>query len=110
MTRTPSSARTATLASPTSISRTNQATIRPGDQHDQVARVAAVPESREGLFSSYRISRYSFVHALDGKLQDSPRIPTPGTKIYPGPLIAFAGTWARKPYSGPYGSVAEGPR
>jgi hypothetical protein len=75
------------------------------------ANVAKLPELQRRFFSTYWISRYSFVQALDGRSHASPRIPTPGTNILPpGVLIAFAGTCLRKPYSGPYGSVTEGAR
>ena len=55
------------------------------------ANVAKLPELQRRFFSTYWISRYSFVHALDGRSHASPRIPTPGTNILPpGVLIAFA--------------------
>jgi hypothetical protein len=31
--------------------------------------------------ATYLTSRYSFVHALVGRSQDSPRMPTPGTNV-----------------------------
>jgi hypothetical protein len=37
--------------------------------------------ARKSEIDHYLVSRYSFGHALVGRSQDSPRIPTPGTNV-----------------------------
>ena len=58
---------------------------------------------RRKASATHWTSRYSFVQALVGISHNSPSIPTPGTNVYPGIRTAFAGTYGRNPYSGPYG-------
>jgi hypothetical protein len=45
-------------------------------------RLRTVPSRFAGTVpATYLTSRYSFVHALVGRSQDSPRMPTPGTNV-----------------------------
>ena len=83
---------------------------RRGPAHRRQHRQAVEPPRRitrqarrRKASATYWTSRYSFVQALVGISHDLPSIPTPGTNVYPGIRTAFAGTYGRNPYSGPYG-------